>query len=286
MKEDKRRRKFKKVYKNNKIYVKVAREMIYFFVGIGYLIKETLIETFKDIVRLITGLIYLLIQLLKAINTLGVKLFNKLPKLTKIAIIYCLIALSIVSIYYSQNVVLASTVNQEKNLIIETKNNEILNLLTKNKTLSEENKNYIQLRKKLEQTKYELQKLKTINSFNNIERDIYNKGIEVGLSHEQSIMIVAISKHETGHWKSPAFIDRNNFGGVMASYGIKIYASYEDGLDGFVALLKNRYFDKGLDTIEKIQPIYCPVGAKNDPNNKNIYWLPTVTQFYNEYLTK
>ena len=44
MKEDKRKRKFKKVYKNNKIYVKVARNAIYFIVAVAYLLKETLIK--------------------------------------------------------------------------------------------------------------------------------------------------------------------------------------------------------------------------------------------------
>lgn len=72
----------------------------------------------------------------------------------------------------------------------------------------------------------------------------------------------------------------------MGSNGLKSYSSFDEGLDAFVSLLKNRYFNKGLTTIEKIQPVYCPVGAKNDPNNLNKYWSANVTKYYNEYLNK
>ena len=275
--------------KNDKKWVKVAkklgkiylREIVSFIVGLVAIILWLLKEFVRNAGRLIVGLYgigYIVItNLISKIKT---------PKLIKITIVYLLIFGSITGVYATHNVIVANDINKENKIAIELKDSKILSLINKNTKLSEENKSYVELKKELEQTKYELQKIRTINSLNNIERDIYDKAVEIGLSHEQSIMIVAISKHETGHWKSPAFVDRNNFGGVMVSYGIKIYASYEDGLDGFVTLLKNRYFDKGLDTIEKIQPVYCPIGASNDPNNKNIYWIPTVTQFYNEYLTK
>ena len=267
MKEDKRRRKFKKVYKNNKMYVKVAREMIYFFVGIGYLIKETLIETFKDIVRLITGLIYLLIQLLKGINTLGAKLFNKLPKLAKIAVIYCLIALSLNGLF-NEKVIYIETNAQEQEKLFEFK----IEIPEQN----EELKNYVD----------EQITLKNKVCENKIACDIYEQSLNKGLSTEQAILLVSISKHETGRWSSNAFINKNNFGGICNSSGIKYYSSYNEGLNAFIDLLINRYFNRGLNTIEQIGAVYCPVGASNDPNNKNIHWIPTVTQFYNEYLTK
>lgn len=53
-----------------------------------------------------------------------------------------------------------------------------------------------------------------------------------------------------------------------------------------VSLLQNNYFGKGLDTIEKIGAKYCPVGADNDPNGLNQYWVPGVTRIYNNYLAK
>ena len=123
-------------------------------------------------------------------------------------------------------------------------------------------------------------------NLNEIECKIYNKAREVELTHEQAMMIVAISKHETGNWTSRAFKNKNNFGGVMCNTGLKQYSSLEEGLNGFVNLLKNRYFNRGLDTVDKIGAVYCPVGASNDPNGLNQHWIPNVTKYYNEYLQK
>ena len=275
--------------KNDKKWVKVAkklgkiylREIVSFIVGLVAIIIWLLKEFVRNAGRLIVGLYgigYIVIpNLISKIKT---------PKLIKITIVYLLIFGSITGVYATHNVIVANDINKENKMAIELKDSKILSLINKNTKLSEENKSYVELKKELEQTKYELQKLRTINGLNDIERDIYNKAVEVGLTHEQGILLISISKHETGNWKSNAFINKNNFGGVMCSDGLKIYDTYNDGLNGFVTLLKNRYFDKGLDTIEKIQPVYCPIGAKNDPNNKNVYWLPTVTKFYNEYLNK
>ena len=275
--------------KNDKKWVKVAkklgkiylREIVSFIVGLVAIILWLLKEFVRNAGRLIVGLYgigYIVIpNLMSKIKT---------PKLIKITIVYLLIFGSITGVYATHNVIEANDINKENKIAIELKDSKILSLINKNTKLSEENKSYVELKKELEQTKYELQKIRTINSLNNIERDIYDKAVEIGLTHEQGILLISISKHETGNWKSNAFINKNNFGGVMCSDGLKIYDTYNDGLNGFVTLLKNRYFDKGLDTIEKIQPVYCPIGAKNDPNNKNIYWLPTVTKFYNEYLNK
>jgi hypothetical protein len=65
---------------------------------------------------------------------------------------------------------------------------------------------------------------------------------------------------------------------------IKNYETYEQGLTDFVSILKNYYFDLGLNTIEQIGAKYCPVGAKNDPNGLNKNWVSGVSTFYNNYL--
>ena len=56
----------------------------------------------------------------------------------------------------------------------------------------------------------------------------------------------------------------------------------DKGIDFFVSNLKNNYIDMGLDTIELIQPKYCPIGAANDPKGLNKYWVGGVTKYYNE----
>lgn len=95
-------------------------------------------------------------------------------------------------------------------------------------------------------------------------------------------LAVAISKHETGNYTSKAFKELNNVGGMMCSSGLREYATLEEGIEAFVSNLKYNYIDEGLDTIEKIQPKYCPIGAKNDPNGLNKYWVSGVTKYYNE----
>jgi len=45
--------------------------------------------------------------------------------------------------------------------------------------------------------------------------------------------------------------------------------------------LKNHYFDEGKSTLSSIQQKYSPVGASNDPKNKNSAWLTNVTKSIN-----
>lgn len=261
----------------------LVRDIVSFIVGLIFIIIKLIIEFIRNTGRFIAGVYGILY---KVIPYLTSKVYCKVPKLVKITITYILLVGTFIGIYSTHNVVLANSVNELNKTTIELKDNKIMSLIKKNTKLAEENKSYAELKKELDQTKYELQKLRTINSLNDIERDIYNKSIELGMTHEQAILVVAISKHETGNWKSNAFKNKNNFGGVMCSDGLKIYDTYIDGLNGFVSLLKNRYFDKGLDTIEKIGAVYCPVGAANDPKGVNKHWIPNVTKFYNEYLNK
>ena len=95
-------------------------------------------------------------------------------------------------------------------------------------------------------------------------------------------LAVAISKHETGNYTSKAFKELNNVGGMMCNSGLISYSTLDDGIEAFVSNLKYNYIDEGLDTIEKIQPKYCPIGAANDPKGLNKYWVGGVTKYYNE----
>lgn len=72
----------------------------------------------------------------------------------------------------------------------------------------------------------------------------------------------------------------------MCNSGLIKYETFEDGLNGFVNLLTNNYFNQGLTTIETIGNKYCPVGAKNDPTGVNKNWIPSVSSIYNNYLQK
>ena len=224
-----------------------------------------LIKAFALVIAQIAKIIYLII---KWFNNLNAKLFMKLPRLLRVAIIYLLIGLSIFAFEKPRVLVkevLSSSIVEQ----IETLQNEIDNLLTQTKAKDNE-----------------IERLKVIAKLNDIEKSIYNKSIESELTHEQAILLVAISRHETGNWTSDLYKNNNNFGGLYNGKEEKFYSykSKEEGLQAFINLLKNNYFGKGLNTIEEIGAKYCPVGASNDTKGVNQYWVPKVTQYYNNYL--
>ena len=78
----------------------------------------------------------------------------------------------------------------------------------------------------------------------------------------------------------------NNVGGMMCNSGLRSYDSLDDGIEAYLNNLKYNYFDIGLDTLEKIQPKYCPIGAANDPTGLNKYWLSGTQKKYNELIGK
>lgn len=226
-----------------------------------------LVKAFALVIAQIAKIIYLIIR---AFNNLNAKLFMKMPRLVRVAIIYLLIGLSIFAFEKPRVLVkevLSSSIVEQ----VETLENEI-NIQDNQIT----------------QQKQEIERLNVVVKLNDIEKKIYNTSINSELTHEQAILVVAISKHETGNWTSSLYKNNNNFGGIYNSKDKKFYSyeSNEKGLQAFVNLLKNNYFGKGLDTIEEIGSKYCPVGAENDPTGVNQHWVPKVTQYYNNYLGK
>ena len=226
-----------------------------------------LVKAFALVIAQIAKIIYLIIR---AFNNLNAKLFMKMPRLVRVAIIYLLIGLSIFAFEKPRVLVkevLSSSIVEQ----VETLENEI-NIQDNQIT----------------QQKQEIERLNVVVKLNDIEKKIYNTAINSELTHEQAILVVAISKHETGNWTSSLYKNNNNFGGIYNSKEKKFYSyeSNEKGLQTFVNLLKNNYFGKGLDTIEEIGSKYCPIGASNDPTGVNQHWVPKVTQYYNNYLGK
>lgn len=222
-------------------------------------------EILKCIIALIVGVVYITYKIIKLFNNLVAKLFMKLPRSIRVGVVYGIIA---VAIYGNVNPrVVVKEIVKEEEIKIKLDRGDLL------KEEKKEEPNITEIRSETCQ-------------IGEIECKIYNKSIEYGLSREQAFIVVSISRHETGKWTSKAFLNKNNLGGIMCSTGLRSYNSLDEGIDAFVSLLKRRYFDRGLDTIEKIQPVYCPVNADNDPHNLNQYWLPTVTKYYNEYLNK
>lgn len=222
-----------------------------------------LVKALFMIGKSIVKIIYLII---KFIDNLMAKLFMKLPRLLRVGVVYSLIGLAILNFV---NV-------PSKSVSAKTETTEKVAIATENLPVETTEKPVVE--KKVENT--------TCKFDNENACKIYDKAIEKGLTEKQSLLVVAISTHETGYWTSKAFTKNHNFGGIMTSKGLKSYSTYEEGLDHFVSVLKNYYFDKGLTTIEQIGAKYCPVGAENDPKGLNVNWVPSVTSIYNSYTQK
>ena len=201
---------------------------------------------------LIVGFVYATYLLIKNFDNLIVKIFMKLPRLIRVITIYLLVINFGSTIY--------TTFNNDNSLkTVETVVATIKVENTPEEVVVEEVK---------EET----------CQFDSTSCKIVEQAKEIGLNEEQTLISIAISKWETGDYKSSAFINKNNVGGMMCSTGLITYDSLEDGINAFLKNLKKNYFDIGLDTLEKIQPKYCPIGADNDPNGLNQHWLRGTNQ--------
>ena len=158
------------------------------------------------------------------------------------------------------------------------------------KAETNENKEVIQIDQEEEkplktQKNAELESLEKIEELSNdctldevsckIKKVAQNYGVDWKLA-------VAISMHETGKYTSVAFKEMNNVGGNFRNGHLMNFSNLDDGIEFFVNNLKTKYIDLGLDTIEEISVKYAPIGAENDPNNLNQYWVSGVTKYYKE----
>jgi len=226
------------------------------------LILTAFFSLIRNVLELIIYLLGLIIKfvykLVFKFDSLVAKLFMKLPRPTKAVIIYVLVLTFGLS--------LQRTLKQQQP-VKEFKRAEITYVEPKAEEIKVEVKEEV--------------KQEPTCTFGEVSCKIYNKAKEMGLNEEHSKIVVAIAKWETGNYTSNAFKNKNNVGGMMCSGELIKYNSLDEGINAFVKNLKNNYFDIGLDTIDKIQPKYCPVGAENDPYGLNKYWLDGVKNLYN-----
>lgn len=218
-------------------------------------IKWFIKEVLKNIVYLIVGIAYTLYILIRAFDNLVIKLFMKLPRISRAVIIWSLV---VANLYHNFGFEIEQTIKSVRRnqlSIVEVKAEE---------TIEEE----------IEEEK--------ICIYDNISCLIIDKAKEVGMNDEQALISVAISKWETGNYTSSLFINNNNVGGMYCNGKFIVYNTLEEGVSAFVYNLKNNYFDIGLNTIEKIKNKYCPDGAENDPNNLNPGWTKGVYAKLNE----
>ena len=216
----------------------------------------------RDLSELLVYLVVLLIKfaykLIFKFDGVIAKLFMKLPRLQRAMLIWVLVINVGISIYDAFYI--------PKPKMIKKQDTETVAIVVP--TNQEEIK--------------EIEVKENVCNFDKVSCIIYNKANELGMSETEAIISIAIARWETGNYTSSAFLNKHNVGGMMGSKGLIEYSSLDEGIEKFLNNLKNNYFGVGLDTIEKIQQKYCPIGAKNDPNGLNKYWLNGVTNLYNE----
>lgn len=93
------------------------------------------------------------------------------------------------------------------------------------------------------------------------------------ITNETTNVLIAISRLETGNWKSYAYEELNNFGGMSINEQPMAFDSKEDGCKAFVENLKENYIDEGLESVEQIASKYCPVNPE---------WADLVRELMNE----
>lgn len=220
-------------------------------------IKELPKKVAMNILYFLVGVIYTIYLLIRAFDNLIAKLFMKLPRWSRVVILWSLV---LSNIYYNFDF---------KVLAKEVEPKTIATKQLPQATSTIEETTQIQPRQEKEY-KCTLE--------HETACKIKNKAEEYGIDWK---MAVAISKWETGSWSSNIYNSKNNVGGMYCR-GFISYGSLDEGIEAFVNNLKRNYYDMGLNTIEKIGSKYCPVGASNDPTGLNKNWVPGVTKFYQE----
>lgn len=220
----------------------------------------------KNAVYLFVGIMYTLYLIIRVFDSLIAKLFMKLPRWSRAIILWSLI---LSNVYHNFDV--KSIINKVE-LKSSIKTTEEIPQSTS--TIPEENISI--------ETKQEKEYKCTLE--HETACKIQKKALEIGMTEEQTLISIAISKWETGNWSSVAFIQKNNVGGMMCSSGLITYSSLDEGISAFVSNLKRNYFDIGLTTLELIQKKYCPIGAKNDPTGLNKNWLNGTKKMYEELI--
>jgi len=208
-------------------------------------LKKVGLNLLRNIICLIVGLVYAAYLLIRGFNNLIAKLFMKLPRITRVSIIYLLIlgtGLALKNSFKGMEFEISTNIFERVGVPV----------VVEGKCTRE----------------------------HETSCKIEEKGKELGLTKEQINISIAISRWETGTYTSNLFLNSNNLGGFYRNGAFVEYETLEEGIDDYIRTLKYCYFDKGLTTLEQIKLTYCPDGVDNDPNNLNPNWLPGVKKMY------
>lgn len=89
-------------------------------------------------------------------------------------------------------------------------------------------------------------------------------------------LALAITLHESAYGNSSLAVNGYNFGGLRSGSGWASFASPQEGIDFYLTLLDESYYENGLTTPELIQPFYCPGSTS---------WVGQIYDYMNEINT-
>ena len=93
---------------------------------------------------------------------------------------------------------------------------------------------------------------------------------------------VSIAAHESGYYKVKYMLKYNNVYGGMSSSGLIKHKNMEYGILSYIRMLSIYYYGKGLNTLESIGRVYCPV-KENGKNIARPSWVKNVKLAMNYY---
>jgi hypothetical protein len=94
------------------------------------------------------------------------------------------------------------------------------------------------------------------------------------------LFVTAVMQHESDNGDSKYARKYNNVSGIMKDRNPVRFDDVQQCIVYTVKLLSNSsYAGNSRKTVRAIQQRYCPVGASNDPNGINKYWLTGVQRW-------
>lgn len=93
---------------------------------------------------------------------------------------------------------------------------------------------------------------------------------------------ISIGASESGYYKVTYMLNYNNIFGGMGSNGLIQYKNIEYGVLSFIRLLSYNYYGVGLDTVESIGQVYCPV-FESGVKIASPHWVNLVYNAMNYY---
>lgn len=95
------------------------------------------------------------------------------------------------------------------------------------------------------------------------------------------LFLIAISRHETAHWSSNAFRNRGNAMGISNPSGVVNTSSHDESIRiAARSLSRPGGLYSKAKTLADVGAIYAPVGAANDPGQRNSYWPGFVAMYW------